>query len=691
MKPISEKVKSITPNQTGGLDYILVNGTKLGEINQDLPFLPNGIINKGVTGIGATTMEIKSPRHSIIIQPLKVTAQSKALKHKELIFFDSNTPSNQLIKQLEAREKDINFPYKKIILVIDNLKKLIEELGTDFLEYFMLFDEIDFMQGSSTYRSTIEEGVDIAKKQMNFSFITATYLEHSDPELASLPITTFKYELPELLKLNVSFVSWDQTARIKFKTTLNRLYSYLCAELPIHKCKFLVAINSVYSIEKVAEALVVNGIMKREDISVNISQGIADNNELISKYSGKLIEHDKLPCKLNFISSAYFNGYDIIEDEPYQLILFSSPNKEGLLLTPHEILQIYGRNRNKNGVSSAILFIHDIVQSELSVPEFIDFTKQDWLEFAGNQLNAAKCEFEHNAKYLSTKKNEQALSIQKLFQIGFEQRGQNSYTFTRLRNENALGYELRLEKMSLFPAISYFKIDYWLHYYNALRTSALSEYWNFINEDETEIETELFSNELTYVHEKLAEYNIQASFFRNKIPYLKIEELKKSFKELVTESLEIIKKTKLEDNRIQFSGLTSKVNQVYDLGRNHYTTIILTNCIKKLKNKKELELLLAYLKSITKEEHSLFLYALKSQGLKENVAYSTGQLGEIIIQAYLSLNRPMLKGASLSLQKVRLILGIYFRLQVSSEGVAKKGQKYYKLRSYNPFPTLIKK
>jgi len=32
MKPISDKVKSITPNQTGGLDYVLVNGTKLGEI-----------------------------------------------------------------------------------------------------------------------------------------------------------------------------------------------------------------------------------------------------------------------------------------------------------------------------------------------------------------------------------------------------------------------------------------------------------------------------------------------------------------------------------------------------------------------------------------------------------------------------------------------------------------------------------
>jgi hypothetical protein len=691
MKPKSDKVKAITTNNTGGLDYILVNGTKLGEINQDLPFLPNGIINKGVTGIGATTMEIEAPRHSIIIQPLKVTAQSKSLKHKELIFFDSNTPSKQLFKQLEAREKDDKFPFKKIILVIDNLKKLIKELGTDFLEYFMLFDEIDFMQGSSTYRSAIEEGVDIAKKHKNFAFITATYLEHSDPELASLPITTFKYESPEPLNLNVYYVSWNETARIKFKTTLNRLYSYLCKELPINNCKFLVAINSVYSIEKVAKALVDGGIISSGDISINISQGIADNNELISKYSGKLIEQDKLPCKLNFISSAYFNGYDIIETEPYQLILFSSPIKEGLLLTPHEILQIYGRNRNKNGVSSAILFIHDIVQSELSVPEFIDFTQQDWLEFAGNQLNAAKCEFEHNAKYLSTKNNEQALSIQKLFQIGFEQRVQNSYTFTRLRNENALGCELDFEKMSLFPAISYFKIDYWIHYYNALKTSALSEYWNFINEDKTEVETELFSFELSYVHEKLAEYNIQASFYRNKIPFLKIEQLKKSFKEMVLESLEIIKKTKLEDNLKPFSGLTNKIYQVYELGRKHFNTIILTNCIKKLKNKKELELLLAYLKSITKDEHSLFLYALKNQGLKENIAYSTGQLGEIIIQAYLSLNRPMLKGATLSLQKIRLILGIYFKLQVSSEGVAKKGQKYYKLKPYNPFPSLVKK
>lgn len=39
--------------------------------------LPHGIIDKKATGIGATTLEIKSQRHSIIVLPTKKLAYSK--------------------------------------------------------------------------------------------------------------------------------------------------------------------------------------------------------------------------------------------------------------------------------------------------------------------------------------------------------------------------------------------------------------------------------------------------------------------------------------------------------------------------------------------------------------------------------------------------------------------------------------
>jgi hypothetical protein len=315
-----KKIKSEIPNESGGIDYILENGSYLKEV---IPFLPRGIINKGVTGIGATTLEIECLRHSIIVQPLKVTAIAKSKKHKELIFFDSQTTSKELYKQLDASEMNVKFPFKKIILVIDNLGKLVQELGEQISEYFILFDEIDFMQGSSTYRSAIEEGVDISKEHGNFAFITATYLDHTDPELAQLPKTNFKYEISESIDLFVKYYSAQLPVRAKFSATLNQVYSYLTDALPKSKCKFLVAINSVSSIEKMADALVLNNIVTKEEISINVSQGVAENLEVVDKFSGKYIADDNLPCKVNFITSAYFNGYDIIEEQPYELLLLS--------------------------------------------------------------------------------------------------------------------------------------------------------------------------------------------------------------------------------------------------------------------------------------------------------------------------------------------------------------------------------
>ncbi len=682
-----EKILANSSNESGGIDYILKNGSKLSDV---IDFLPNGIINKGVTGIGATTLEIKCLRHSIIVQPLKVTAQSKAKKHEELIFFDASTTNKELHKQLQRSLDNQDLPFKKIILVIDNLSKLVKELGNQIYEYFILFDEIDFMQGSSTYRSAIEEGVDIAKKHGNFAFITATYLAHSDPELKNVPKSSFKYEDIELFNLDVIYPYSSKEARAKYHVTINRLFSYLCNAIPQSEIKFLVAINSVNAIEKIANALVNNEIVEKDEISINISQGLAENLQLVKKFSGKYISDDKLPCRINFITSAYFNGYDIIEDVPYELLLVSSPVKEGLLLTPHEILQIHGRNRVKNGISKTTLFMHDIKKSELDVEVFADHDLEGWLEFAQSQLNGAKCEYEHQAKYLSKMKN-QGQALQRLFESSFEERTKQQYYFPRKRNLNALESELGLAPLKLVPDISYFKIDYWLHYYNALASSAILEEWDFADTSAGEDFTLFFSKDLSYIHKILLEYNILATKAHVDFPYLKIESEKKKFPESLETAIKQLKEYKFSDREIKFSGLANKIHQVYKLGILQYTQSSLLECISNIKSVQELNTLSNFLKIHSYKKHNLFVLALEENGLKEGVSYSTGQLSDIIIQTFLTLNRPARRGQELTPQKIKCILGACYSFEQSSKSVKKKGQKNNILKAYNPFPNLVKK
>lgn len=58
--------------------FVLKQDVKLSEA---FYFLPAGRINKMETGIGATHLELNSLRNSIVVEPLRITAQSKSNKN----------------------------------------------------------------------------------------------------------------------------------------------------------------------------------------------------------------------------------------------------------------------------------------------------------------------------------------------------------------------------------------------------------------------------------------------------------------------------------------------------------------------------------------------------------------------------------------------------------------------------------
>ena len=126
-------IKNSTSNKEGGKDFTLINGIFLSEAIENLPY---GRIDKRETGIGATTLELSSKRHSIIVQPLRITAESKAEGKPDVFYFGNNRNKSTgrirthgLDKEIGLREY-INNPkwqFKKISVVADSLPKLINE------------------------------------------------------------------------------------------------------------------------------------------------------------------------------------------------------------------------------------------------------------------------------------------------------------------------------------------------------------------------------------------------------------------------------------------------------------------------------------------------------------------------------------------------------------------------------------
>lgn len=107
------------------------NQTKLTDVFTEFPFgLPHGIVAKEETGMGATTLEILAKRNSIIVEPIKITASSKANEFGKLYVgsptknFHPNKITDEEI--LDYLKSDVEF--KKIIVVADSLGRVIKAI-----------------------------------------------------------------------------------------------------------------------------------------------------------------------------------------------------------------------------------------------------------------------------------------------------------------------------------------------------------------------------------------------------------------------------------------------------------------------------------------------------------------------------------------------------------------------------------
>src|SRR5690606_17980481 len=109
------------------------------EHNELYPLPSNSIICKNLTGLGATTAEIKYPRNSIIIEPNVPVIINKRQKFSQVQPVIRGV-NKRMIKSYLLNSK---FKYKKFITTPESFIKIIQslnELSIDYKSnYFLLF------------------------------------------------------------------------------------------------------------------------------------------------------------------------------------------------------------------------------------------------------------------------------------------------------------------------------------------------------------------------------------------------------------------------------------------------------------------------------------------------------------------------------------------------------------------------
>lgn len=344
---------------------------------------PSGFILKDETGMGATYLELEANRNSIIVEPIKITASSKAYKH-DALYVGSSTkyhPEKSTSKVTIIKYLSNDQTPKKIVVVADSLKKVIDAIGQNvYTDYFLLIDEIDSFQLDSTYRKSMELTLDYYKlfNPKNRAMLSATGIDFTDPILSQEPVTFIKYNHPNPRNISVVTTNKKNLFGVAADTILKILKEY-------PDDKIFIAFNSVIGSYRLAEHFIKSGLIQRDEIKILCS---SSSSRIVEGYFHEL-NSDKLPAKINFFTSAYFTGFDL--KESYHLVSISGNEYETQALSERRLKQIAGRCRT--GLLSETV-IHDLyVYKDQKEP-----TKESLIDIAKIQADAITCNKNHYSK-----------------------------------------------------------------------------------------------------------------------------------------------------------------------------------------------------------------------------------------------------------------------------------------------------
>lgn len=386
----------------------------------------NCILNKRLTGLGATHSEIHSKRSSIIIEPNVPVILGKLDNNDNLeAVYAKCTPYNL------KRYLQMDIEYKKIITTPESfhkIRKAAVELNIDiFKTFFCLFDECEKITQDIDYRRKISQPIYDFFKFEQKAFVSATPLPMSHPEFVKQDF--------QMININPNF---------NYKKDLT-----------------LIVTNSYYKRLRI----VLDNLRDSKHICIffNVTDGITDliNNLGIDDYKifcsedsvNKLNKRgifqaysniDYPLAKYNFFTCRFYSALDIRlgKHKPDIVMLTDLRTANWTIIDPFtEAIQIQGRFRKKGN--------DDITYNSLT---HISTVNPDFSTYSEDEVNDRVRQFIANYNMLKEAHDNETDEIRKKailedikklkYQDLIDERGKvNPFSVDNLRNEQRVrGY-----------------------------------------------------------------------------------------------------------------------------------------------------------------------------------------------------------------------------------------------------------
>lgn len=361
-------MKKITISIPSGFKYLSEVKDEAGNKFQ----LPNGILNKEITGCGGTTLALEDENRTIICSPRIKLLENKAEQYKNSLLVIQGVNKEQIKQYLETET------VPKILTTYDSFSKVKKVVG-DLSEWKIVVDEFQCLLNDSSFKADTE--IAFLKELQSCPYVTY---------LSATPILDKYISQIDFFKDKTYFqLNWADKEKVFIRriktanpiggaiTVINNykrgLYPTLEDESgnKIESKEAVIFLNSVTDIVNIIK----HTNLQPEEVNIIVADN-SDNQKLIKKL-GEDYSTGRIPLKgekhkqFTFCTSTAYMGVDFYSTTASTFVVSNCNKINTAVDIATELCQIAGRQRlNENPFRKYIFFIYNTTREEVNEEDF---------------------------------------------------------------------------------------------------------------------------------------------------------------------------------------------------------------------------------------------------------------------------------------------------------------------------------
>lgn len=310
----------------------LKKGQYLSNVLNEIP--TDCILSKRVPGCGATTLELKTNRNSIIIVPNVPVIQSKEKKEPYPKGVYEDVTVSEVVTYLK---ENIRYKIMTTPESFGKIKVACEKCNINiYSEFFLLMDECHQLVKDVDYRNFIVLPMADFFKFKNKAMVSATPLGFSDPRLKKF----------DTLEVRADYDYQQEITVINAYNTTKAIGEYLESHQNGTVCFFVNSITQIYSIMRHFKLLEDSTVYCAPKSVTKLKEGY-DFTNAYKEWSAETMK------RYNFFTGRFFSAFDLELTYKPDLVMITDPylSPYTMLDVDTDCIQICGRFRK--GVNSA--------------------------------------------------------------------------------------------------------------------------------------------------------------------------------------------------------------------------------------------------------------------------------------------------------------------------------------------------